>query len=264
MSRSLSRRSLPTALTALLALFAAACTDLPTDAGAFQLEADGTLWTAIATPTDLPSAATWLRYAPSGPDGEAATARVAELQRDARRARASGDSERADALTVEAMEVVARGMDAPGRGTLIRGMIAVDGWQRAVRETVVLDRVPELAAALDRVEQEREAASDALSEGRDVEAAIRLTLASEWARAWGPEGVALRVLDRVEERLAQESGEGGAERARHFVRSARQELAEGESLRAVQRALYALQLADGQGLSSSDDDARPRCGEFAC
>ena len=124
--------------------------------------------------------------------------------------------------------------------------------------------MPELAAALERVEQERDAASEAMSDGRDEEAAVRLTLASEWARAWGPEGVALRVLDRVEERLAQTSAEGGAERARHFVLSARQELSEGESLRAVQRALYALQLADGQGLSEPEDDTRPRCGEFGC
>lgn len=261
--------SLPPRRRLLAALFlcataAGACTDLPTGTGAFQLEAEGTLWTAVVVPSDLPTMASWLRYAPPGSETEAASRRVAELQEESRRVRAAGDLGRADALTAEAAELALGMRSAPARASLIRGMLAVDGWQRDVRESIQLERAPELAAAVERVERERDAAAEALSEGRDDEAAVRLTVAAEWARSWSPEGVALRVLERVEARLGEDDEAEGAARARHLVHSARQELVAGEPLRAFQRALYALQIADGQALSQPEDEARAPCGEYGC
>ena len=58
------------ALSATLAL-QAACSDLPTGSDSFQLEADGELWTAVVAPAGLPTAETWLAFAPASPPPEA-------------------------------------------------------------------------------------------------------------------------------------------------------------------------------------------------
>ena len=252
------------AALAVCSFAAGACTDLPTGPGAFQLEAGGTLWTAVVAPSDLPTIGSWLRYAPAGPETQALSAQVSELERESRHARASGDVGRADALTINAAQLALEAASGAARPSLIRGLLAVDGWQRDVRESVQLEGAPELAAAVERVEREREAAAEALSEGRDEEAAVRLAVAAEWARSWSPEGVALRVLERVEARLMEDEGADGSSRARHLVHSARHELVAGEPLRAVQRALYALQIADGQALSEPEDETRSRCGQYGC
>lgn len=251
-------------LLALLICAAAAggCTDLPTGPGAFQLEAEGTLWTAVVAPADLPSPGSWLGGVAAGTQVEETVVRVTAMQQASRSLRSGGDAPRADSLVAEAASLALAAGPQPSRPTLIRAILAVDGWQRDVRESVDLERVPELAAAVERVELEREAAAEALSEGRDEEAAVRLTVAAEWARSWSPEGVALRVLDRVEARLGGDADLG--DRARHLVHSARHELVAGEPLRAVQRALYALQIADGQALSEPEDDGPARCGEYSC
>lgn len=259
----------PAALPALALVLLAlpACEDLPTGADAFQLEADGELWTAVVPPADLPTAATWLRFAdPAAPHVGAVAAEVEGLYARAARARALGELTEADALLSEAAASAVGVMQTvPRPGIFLAGVASLGGWERSVRSGVDLTRAPALAAAVTAVERDREAVELALREGDPRAAALHLTLASERVRAWGPQGVALRVLGRVEAHLASAArSPAEAERAAHLVQSAREELLNGEPLRAVQRALYALQLAGGNELREIPAEEHPACGEYAC
>lgn len=257
--------ALPPLALALLAL--PACTDLPTGVEAFQLEADGELWTAVMPPADLPTAATWLQYAnPASPETNAAAVEVEALYMRAGRARARGELQQAETLLAAAATRAVEVMDdAPRPGIFLAGVSSLQGWERSVRAGIDLSRAPALATTLAAVAQDREAVEVSLLEGDERAAALRLTRAAERVRAWGPQGVALRVLGRVEAHLASAArSPGEAERARHLVQSARDELMNGEPLRAVQRALYALQLAGGSALQEIPAEEHPRCGEYSC
>jgi hypothetical protein len=263
----LTPRCATTVALVSLALVQGACADLPTGPDSFQLEADGELWTAVVPPADLPSASTWLAFAaPSSPESADAASEVAALQASAVRAMTRGELERAEELAARA---TLRAIDAmqlrPGPGVFLAGIGSLQGWERRVREGVDLTRAPALAATLAEVGAEREAVDAALRAGDQRAAAIHLTRAAELVRAWSPQGVALRVLGRVDAHLAAASrSPGEAERAAHLVQSAREELLSGEPLRAVQRALYALQLAGGSELHEIPAEEHPSCGEYSC
>ena len=58
------------------------------------------------------------------------------------------------------------------------------------------------------------------------------------------------LMGAVEARLAAGAGESdGVRRARHLLADAREGLATGDSLRALRRAVYALQLLDAEGIT---------------
>jgi hypothetical protein len=261
------RRAASASLLVIACAALSACTDLPTGTESFQLDADGELWTAVVPPADLPSPATWLAYvAAESPEGMAAALEVSTLEADAMRARALGQLDRARDLNaaaalraVEAMEV------SPGPAVFVAGVASLESWMRSVRAGVDLTRVPALVAALEAVELDRVAVEEALRSGDEPVAALHLTRAAERVRDWAPQGVALRVLGRVEQHLAAAArSPGEIERATHLVQSARQELIAGNALRAVQRALYALQLAQGSELREIPVLERASCGEYAC
>lgn len=263
----LSRRA-ACAAVACLALFASGgCTDLPTGADSFQLQADGQLWTAVVPPRDLPTAATWLEFAaPGSLESRAAATAVALLEAEAARARIDGNIELAGALLEAAAERAVQGMTRdPGSGPFLSGIASLDAWGRTVRSRVDLTRAPELAAAAEAVAHERDAVEAAMLQGDARQAALHLTRASNRVRAWAPQEVALRVLERAMgalDRSTMSDTEG--DRVDHLVRSAREELVNGEPLRAVQRALYALQLAQGHGIPEAPLKEHARCGEFTC
>lgn len=254
--------------TLLLAALVTACTDLPTGSETFQLEADGELWTAVLPPADLPSPATWLAYADAGSlQAQAAAVAVEELFARATEARVEGNAAVADALLEQAAEraVAVLPDGAPGPGVLLSGVATLEGWERRVRLGVDLDRAPALAEAAQAVGRDREAVEAALLNGDLRTAALRLTRASERVRGWGPQGVALRALERVEAHLAAEArSPREVERATHLVQSARAELVGGQPLRAVQRAIYALQLASGGALHEVPEAELRACGEYSC
>jgi hypothetical protein len=242
------------------------CTDLPTGADSFQLEADGQLWVAVLPPEGLPDAATWLAYTSPGAAPFALRAEIAEIEEQARRARVSGDAERADALLTGALRrsVEAMAVD-PGRGFFAERRAALDSWRRSVQAGVEIDRAPALRATLEAVERDGAAVDAALEAGDYRAAAMRLTVAAERIRRWSPDGVAAQVLERVETHLAAAARTPQElERTAHLVDGARQELLGGNPLRAMQRALYALQLAGGSELHEIPVLERSRCGEYAC
>ena len=55
-----------------------------------------------------------------------------------------------------------------------------------------------------------------------------------------------------------------ARRARHLLASARQELRTGDPLRALERALYAIQISNGAQLDGARPDSTPVCGDSRC
>lgn len=244
----------------------AACTDLPTGADAFQLEADGQLWVAVLPPQGLPDAATWLAYTSSGATPFAMRAEIAELEAQARRARVIGNGQRADALLGEALRRSVDAMEVdPGRAFFAPRRAALDSWRRSVQAGVAIDRAPALRASLEAVERDGAAVDAALAAGDYRAAATRLTVAAERIRRWSPDGVAAQVLERVEAHLAAAARTPQElERTAHLVDGARQELVGGNPLRAMQRALYALQLAGGSELHEIPVLERSRCGEYAC
>lgn len=262
----LSPRAARLSVAALSLCLLGACEDLPTGTEAFQLEADGQLWTAVMPPADLPSAETWLAFSVPTAEALEATEAVGLLLSDADRARAKGDLEGADELLDRAARRAVGVMEvSPGAAVFSAGVASLQAWQRSVENGLDLSRVPALAQAVEEVKREREALEKALREGDDPAAALHLTRAADRIRAWAPRGVALQVLQRVEAHLASAGRAGGeGERAAHLVKGARQELLEGDPLRAVQRALYALQLAGGSELHEIPREDRARCGEYAC
>jgi hypothetical protein len=54
------------------------------------------------------------------------------------------------------------------------------------------------------------------------------------------------------------------DRARRLVQGSRLELRTGDPLRALERALYALQLADGAQVTGRSADVPGECGEEGC
>lgn len=263
--RVLRRGRCATLCVALLA--SSACADLPTGPEAIQLHADGEFWTAIVPPPGLPSVDSWLDSLPSDrPDAVELAEQVAALQAEADAARSRGDVERADELLFRATREIVEAMDQPpATRVLLTGLASLDSWERSLQADIDLSRTPALAATVTAVAEDRAAADAALRAGDDRLAAVLLTQGAERIRAWAPSGVAMQVLKRVDARLASAAlGGGGSDRTAHLVESARYELLNGNPYRAVQRALYALQLASGQQLYEIPLEETARCGEYTC
>src|SRR5690606_1594828 len=131
----------------------------------------------------------------------------------------------------------------PGPEFFMRARGALVRWEQSVRAGVDLEENPELSAAVVTVHDEAEAVDEALRDDDFSAAALHLTAAAMMIQEWSPEGVAMRVLDRAEARLAGSSDASPrSERAIRLLQSARQELLRGNAMRATQRGLYALQL----------------------
>jgi hypothetical protein len=82
---------------------------------------------------------------------------------------------------------------------------------------------------------------------------VELAEAGVVVSSMAPAAVADRLLVHAESRLAERAaGDADAERALRLLRHAREALADGDEVRALRRALYALQLADGKGGPSVD------------
>jgi hypothetical protein len=260
------RRWLLRALPGLLAL-SAACSDAPLGPHALQQLAGGERWVAVAVPDRLPTLGDWLPSLDrSTAAGREVATRAESLRGEAQAARAAGRLEEAARLEREALRLVIGSLDRAPDARLMRDAFhAIDAWCDRVRSEVVLDEVPRVAVSLRAVEAARTSAAASLTAGDTAGAVLRIAFAAEQIREHAPPAVALRVLEQVETRLRQlPEGEPGRRRALRLLRSAREELARGSSSRALQRALYALQLAEGRQVPTDTARVSESCRGPAC
>jgi hypothetical protein len=245
------RRSLSHARLLVLAavLATAACEDAGTAPTSYVQVVAGGAWVAVAEPTGMPRADTWLPWLAA--DG-AAAARVRQLRDAAGRARGAGRVEEAIALEDDALRLAAGSLarsPEPVRGVLVP-LAALDAWTERARARLETGRYPQLDAAAAAVSAEAAAARRALAAGDTMTAVVHLANGTLAARRQSTLGVGLRLLAAVEARLGapRNSDSANLKRARHLLSGAREALATGDSMRAMRRAVYALQLLDQEGI----------------
>jgi hypothetical protein len=230
---------------ATVALTLAACEDSPTGPTSYAHVADGRTWVAVAEPAGLAAVESWLPYVGTGPAAE----RIGALRADAASARSAGRVEVARALEAEAFAVAGAALErTPGSEALRPALAALDAWTMRAAGRLDVDPDGGLAAAAAEVGDLHRAAHASLARGDTAAAVAEITRASAVAREWSPVSVGLRLLARAEERLdAGGASEPVAARARRLLAGAREGLVTGDSVRAVRRALYALQLLEADG-----------------
>jgi hypothetical protein len=248
------RRVAALALPALLAVLGA-CADAPTFPNALQWLADGEEWIAVLPPEQLPRASAWARFAGSDADAAALASRVSHLETEAVASLSRGDVYGAARFREQAVGLLERSIRLTPAAPLLRDAAsAIDLWTDRVHANLRTDDAPGLLAALDSVAAARAAATRSLEAGDSIAAAVALIDAGERIRSWSPTLVAVRALQRAELRLAQHPlPPAEAARAQHLVRSAHDAVLARDPVRALQRAVYALQIAGGQEVAQAPD-----------
>lgn len=238
------RRALA-ALTALLLI--SACDDGPTAPTSYVQHAAGATWVAVTEPVGLPRVETWLPYVPA----ESAAGRtLREMRESAARARSAARVEEALRLEDEMMRLAARSLArVPEPARLLASVAALESWADRARARMETGSYPELAAAVARVSGHAHAARAALVTSDAGGAVLHITDGAIAAREHAPLAVGLRLMAAVEARLGSGAGHStGVRRARHLLADAREGLATGDSVRALRRAVYALQLLEAEGI----------------
>ena len=240
---------------ASLAVAAGGCADAPTFPAALQWLADGEEWVAVLPPEGLPQAADWARFA-SEEQGPALAQRLASMETAVALALSHGDVAGAARLRSEAALLLGGAIRrAPDAAILRDGAAAIDLWGSRVRETVRVEEAPALVAAMDTIAAARSRAALALERGDSIGAALALLDAGQRIRSWSPMAVAMRLVERADDRVGALPDDAiGATRARHLLLSSRQALRAGDPMRAMQRAIYALQLAAGRQMAEAPSD----------
>jgi hypothetical protein len=236
------------ALAALFALLLlAACDDGPTAPTSYVQHVAGATWVAVTEPVGLPRVDTWLPYVPA----ESAAGRTLREMRDqAAKARSAARVEEALQLEDEMMRLAARSLSrAPEPARVLAGAAALESWADRARARLETGSYPELAAAVATVSAHALAARTAVATGDNAGAVLHVTDGTIAAREHAPMAVGLRLMAAVEARLGPGAGESaGVRRARHLLADAREGLATGDSVRALRRAVYALQLLEAEGI----------------
>jgi hypothetical protein len=241
----------PARLAALAAvLLLAACEDAPTAPTSYVQQAAGGVWVAVTEPAQLPRVDTWLPYI--GAETPAAGA-LREMRDRAARFRTAGRVEDALRLEDEMMVFAARSLTRPpDPARLLAGVAALDEWADRAHARLQTGSYPELSAAVAIVTAEAQEARARMAAGDTGRAVLHVTRGAVAAREQAPVAVGLRLMAAVEAALAGGAGESaGVRRARHLLADAREGLATGDSLRALRRAVYALQLLDAEGITVS-------------
>jgi len=233
------------ALAAALACAASACADLPTAPESFVREAGGSAWVAVVEPAGFPTARTWLGSLPGGaPEGAAARATLA----DASRVRKTGEIESALLLEERAAREAAAALRHPDARLLLVALAAADEWVERAAPRTAGGRFPELARAELGMREGSARARNRMAAGDTAGAVREIVALAETARAWAPLAVALRAVRDAERRIdSTPNPSANLLRARHLLRGAREGVAMGEPMRALQRATYALQLIEQEG-----------------
>ncbi|MBW3573155.1 MAG: hypothetical protein KY467_18825 [Gemmatimonadetes bacterium] len=240
------RRAPAAALAALLLL--AACDDGPTGPTSYVQHAAGGAWVAVVEPAGMPRVESWLPYVDARTE---AGGTLRQMRERAARLRLAGQVEEALRREDVAMRLAAGSLTrAPEPARLLAGAAALDEWADRARARLQTGSYPALAAAALAVAGEAEAARASLAVGDTGRAVLHLTRGAIAAREHAPLSVGLRLMAAVETRLASGVGESaGVRRARHLLADARDGLATGDSVRALRRAVYALQLLDAEEIT---------------
>ena len=244
LDRSL-RRAL--AAPAALLLLLAACEDGPTAPTSYVQHTAGGAWVAVVEPAGMPRAETWLPYV--GAESPAAGP-LRQMRDRAAAYRTAGRVEAALALEAEMMRIAGSSLTRmPEPGRVLAAAAALDAWVDRARARLETGSHPELAAAAASVAALADSARAALDAGEPAAAVRHVTRGAISAREHAPLAVGMRLMAAAEARLAG-AGEGaGVRRARHLLADAREGLATGDSLRALRRAVYALQLLEAEGIA---------------
>jgi Cdc6-like AAA superfamily ATPase len=124
-------------------------------------------------------------------------------------------------------------------------LAALREWETRAAERLRAGQYPGLDSTVTLVAAQRAAAEAALDAGDRRAAAGLLAQAGETARAYSPVRVALRLVERAEQRIdADPSPTHDLRRARLLLRTAREAMATGDQMRAMKRAWYAQQIID--------------------
>lgn len=247
----MDRRSLlPARMLALAAVLAlAACGDAGTAPTSYVQVVSGGAWVAVAEPQGMARADTWLPWLAA--DGPAA-AQVRHLREAAGRARGAGRIEESLALENDALRLAAGSLArAPDPVRILVPLAALDAWTDRARERLATGRYPELDAAATAVAAEAAAARGALAAGDTSGAVLHLAQGTRLAREQSALGVGVRLLASIESRLGRPAAAENAnvKRARRLLAGAREGLATGDHVRALRRAVYAVQLLEQEGIT---------------
>lgn len=245
------RRPFPARLPALAALaLLAACEDAPTAPTSYVQVIAGGTWVAVAEPAGMARPDSWLPYAA---EGGPAWESLRELRAAAGRARGAGDIDRALQLDDEALRLSSISLSrVPEAQRVLLPLAALDAWLDRARARLESGSYPELQAAAATVRTEAQAARASLLRGDTLRAVAHVTRGTLAARRLSPMAVGLRVMASVEARLGDGTGESaGVRRARRLLRNAREGLATGDTVRALRRAVYALQLLEAEGIPAA-------------
>jgi hypothetical protein len=233
------------------AMIMGGCGDAPTIPDAIQRLAGGEEWVAMSAPHDLPRLDTWIAYMSRATEEERSVyAEVRRLESLSREAQRSGRIGTAAELTREAERIAVLSLSRPPDARVMqRSLFALDFWSDRVSGSVEVEQFPQLQETLHAVLAARATATALLADGDTTAAVLAIASAAERIREHTPEAVAVRVLSLVEERIdLQALRPAAAERALHLLANARQELISGDPRRALNRALYALQIVEGSEL----------------
>ena len=229
-------------LVCLFTALLAACQDSSTDPLALILSDD--TWSALAADGHLPSVEALVAQSGlQGPLTESAARWSSswELPLDAgREVRSAAYEQVSDPLA-----------DALG-AEVVAGHVAALGEVLAAATALSFEQASSgLAVSFDAATQRHQEAVAALAGGQRGDALRHTLQGSDLLREVGPEGVARMLLARAEgelERLgtqgtpASDDASAQVERGERLIRGAHQALAEGDYLRAIQRAFYACQV----------------------
>ena len=226
----------------------AACEDGGTAPTSYVQVVGGGAWVAVVEPAGMPRAETWLPWLPAE---SPAWEEVRAFHEAAARARRAGRIEESLALEDDALRTAAAALPRapdPARGVL-GPLAALDAWTERARARLQSGSYPELQAAADEVAGQAAAARRALSAGDTLQAVAHLASGTVAARRQAPVAVGLRLMGAVQARLGRPQGgeSPNVRRARRLLAGAREGLATGDELRAMRRAMYALQLLETEG-----------------
>ncbi|HYH81677.1 MAG TPA: hypothetical protein VEX86_17865 [Longimicrobium sp.] len=245
-----SRRHFAPLLAPLAAAWmAAACGDAPTQATSFAQQAGGRTWVAVAEPAGMPDARTWLPYV-----APADARRIRSLVADAAKLRRGGELEAGLVMEAQARLAAAQYLaHDPPPAPMTAALLAVREWETRAGDRLRAGQYPGLDSTLAVVASGRAAAEAALDRGDTRAAAGLLADAGETARGYSPVRVALRLVERAEQRIdADPSPSPDLRRARRLLRTAREAMAMGDETRAMKRAWYAQQIVDAHDAGTAD------------
>ncbi|HEU0013726.1 MAG TPA: hypothetical protein VFQ45_08585, partial [Longimicrobium sp.] len=166
-----------------------------------------------------------------------------------------------EALVIEAdaMRLAAASLErAPEPRRVLGALAAVDAWTDRARARLEAGSYPALDSAAAEVSAFSASARAALARGDTLAAVGEISRASLRAREQAPLAVGLRLLAAAETRVRGVGKGADADRIRKLIGGAREGLAMGDSIRALRRVLYAVQMLDELAVETVDRRGAPR------